>query len=212
MFGQTDKPTDEMPIAASSSSAPGPKSTQSLSMNNHSLSEMSPVQETVTGRTDPKKAKKETKRLEREAQQQRRAIVEKAHREQARAIMPKRNQLLSSDRDKLVWNYEFPKPMVGKQRSDGRATSEHGTSPGPIRHNQDQGTNRVASTFDNMLQNGSGWRSDGEVDDNHSTSSSTLKAFGLINFTRDGPEISSLASSSTFSVGESQSQSQDFHN
>jgi meiosis induction protein kinase IME2/SME1 len=105
MFGQTDKlePSDEMPITASSSSAPGPKSTQFLITNSHSLSEMPPVQETPAGQTNPKKAKKEAERLEREAQQQRRAMAEKAHREQARAVMQRRNQFISGHSDELDW-------------------------------------------------------------------------------------------------------------
>jgi meiosis induction protein kinase IME2/SME1 len=192
MFGHTDKnhhlpPVDEMPIAASSSSTPSLKRTQSSSTDSRSLSEMSPIQETHARQMDPKKAKKEAEQLEREAQKQRRAMAEKAHREQARAVMQKRNQMLSGDSDDIEWKYHHAGSMVGKQRTEGRAKSKHGTSPGPIRQNQGQGINGAPSTtvsaaagrFDGSLQTSS-WRRDErqakarrrEFDDDHSMSSS----------------------------------------
>lgn len=198
MFGHADKnhhlpPVDEMPIAASSSSTPSLKRTQSSSTDSRSLSEMSPVQEIPTRQKDPKKAKKEAEQLEREAQKQRRAMAEKAHREQARAVMQKRSQVLSGDSDDIEWKYHHAGSMVGKQRPEGRAKSKHGTSPGPIRQNQGQGGNGVTSTtvsaaagrFDGSLPTGS-WRRDErqskarrrEFDDDHSMSSSDAPSMG----------------------------------
>ena len=198
MFGHADKnhalaPVDEMVIAASSSSTPSLKRTQSSSTDSRSLSEMSPVQEAPARPVDPKKAKKEAEQMEREAQKQRRAMAEKAHREQARAVMQKRNQMLSGDSDELEWKYHVAGSMVGKQRPEGRAKSKHGTSPGPIRQNQGQGANVVASTtvsaaagrFDGSLQS-SAWRRDErqskarrrEFDDDHSMSSSDAPSLG----------------------------------
>jgi meiosis induction protein kinase IME2/SME1 len=198
MFGHTDKshslpPVDEMPIAGSSSSTPSLKRTQSSSTDSRSLSEMSPVQDAPVRPIDPKKAKKEAEQLEREAQKQRRAMAEKAHRDQARAVMQKRTQVLSGDSDDLEWKYHLAGSMIGKQRPEGRAKSKHGTSPGPIRQNQGQGTNGVASTtvsaaagrFDGSLQTSS-WRRDErqpkarrrEFDDDHSMSSSDAPSMG----------------------------------
>jgi len=197
MFGHADKnhplpPVDEMPIAASSSSTPSLKRTQSSSTDSRSLSEMSPIQEVSPRQMDPKQAKKAAEQLEREAQKQRRAMAEKAQREQARAVMQKRNQMLSGDSEELEWKYHVTGSMVGKQRPEGRAKSKHGSSPGPIRQNQGQGTNVTSTTvsaaagrFDGSLQTGS-WRRDErqskarrrEFDDDHSMSSSDVPSMG----------------------------------
>ncbi|KDQ63538.1 hypothetical protein JAAARDRAFT_53741 [Jaapia argillacea MUCL 33604] len=72
------------------------KRTQSNSTDSQSISELSPLaSEPPPGlHMDPKKIKKEAERVAREAEKQRRALAEKSQREQARAVMQKRNQVL----------------------------------------------------------------------------------------------------------------------
>jgi hypothetical protein len=92
-------------------------------------------------------------------------MAEKAHRKQARAVMQKRNQMLSVESDDLEWKYAGS--MLSKQRTEGRVKSKHGTSPGPIRQNQGQGANGVTSTavgqFDGSLQTSSRRRMRGNL-------------------------------------------------
>jgi meiosis induction protein kinase IME2/SME1 len=194
MFGNGDKghtlpPVDEMAIAASSTSTPSLKRTQSSSTDSRSLSEMSPIQEVPT--MDPKKAKKEAERLQREANKQRRALAEKAQREQARAVMQKRNQIVSGASDGLNWGYH-PGSMTSNQRTEDRVKTKHGPSSGPIRQSQVQGASGVGSATVNAaagrFDSSSAWRRDGrlpkarrrEFDDDHSMSSSDVHSVGRV--------------------------------
>ncbi|TFY74417.1 hypothetical protein EWM64_g9595, partial [Hericium alpestre] len=98
-------PVDEMQVT-SSNSTPSLKRTQSSSTDSRSLPEVSPSaaqpqqppvqqhQHPPPPITDPKKMRKEAERLQREAEMQRRAQAKKSHREQARAVMEKRNHVL----------------------------------------------------------------------------------------------------------------------
>jgi hypothetical protein len=199
MFGHGDKghtlpPVDEMAIAASSSSTPSLKRTQSSSTDSRSLAEMSPIQEVPT--MDPKKARKEAERLQRDANKQRRALAEKAQREQARAVMQKRNKLVSGDSDDIEWKYQYTGSLVSNQRTEDRVNKpKHGSSSGPIRQNQVQGASGVGSAavnatarrFDSSIQS-SAWRRDErlpkarrrEFDDDHSMSSSDMHSMGRV--------------------------------
>ncbi|KAF7969042.1 hypothetical protein HWV62_6617 [Athelia sp. TMB] len=198
MFGHGDKhhalpPVEEIPIAGSSSSTPSLKRTQSSSTDSRSLSELSPVVESPH-QMDPKMAKKEAERLHRDAEKQRRAMAEKANREQARAVMQKRNQVQQpGDTEFLEWKYHLAGSMAGKQRPDGRTKSKHGASSGPIRQSQGQGNaassttvSAAAGRFDGSKQPSS-WRGSSErqskarrreFDDDHSMSSSEVHSLG----------------------------------
>ncbi|KAF8922562.1 kinase-like domain-containing protein [Mucidula mucida] len=94
-------PVQEVPASNSQTSL---KRTQSASSDGP-LRESSPSRDARM--VDIKKVnKKEAERLQREAEKQRRALAEKMHREQARAVMQKRNQIvqkLSTTKDDLDW-------------------------------------------------------------------------------------------------------------
>ncbi|KZT44380.1 hypothetical protein SISSUDRAFT_11261 [Sistotremastrum suecicum HHB10207 ss-3] len=105
MFGHHEKihqqnplpPVDELNVA-SSSSTPSLKRTQSSSTDSRSLPEMSPTGPTpsvvVTPILDPKQVKEEAKRVQKEAEKQRRIMLQKKQRDQARAVMQKRSLVL----------------------------------------------------------------------------------------------------------------------
>lgn len=94
-------PLDEVPLP-SSSSTPSLKRTQSSSTDSRSLQEPSPVRERTD--SDIKKIKKEAERVQREAEKQRRKLAEKMHREQARAVMQKRSQMVQKTTgNELEW-------------------------------------------------------------------------------------------------------------
>lgn len=97
-------PVDEH-MAASSNSTPSLKRTQSSSTDSRSLPEVEPPSKEVK---DPKKDKKLAEKMSREAERQRRAQAEKSHREQARAVMEKRNQVIMQNHTKqqLEWKWQ----------------------------------------------------------------------------------------------------------
>lgn len=189
-------PLDEVP--GPSSSTPSLKRTQSSSTDSKSLRDLSPVRESPL-RTDgdvKKINKKEAERVQREAEKQRRKLAEKMHREQARAVMQKRNQMMqktvSNDIEWLGGNeqrLEFSEPL-----SKGKLASS-----GPIRQNQGNSASATGSTTVNAAagrfmpqgeSSGGGdrdWRGVSErvskarrreFDDDHSMSSSDVHSIG----------------------------------
>lgn len=195
MFGHGDKghtlpPVDEMAIAASSSSTPSLKRTQSSSTDSRSLAEMSPIQEVPM--MDPKKAKKEAERLQAEANKQRRALMETAQRDRARAVMEKRRQEQSGTSEDVAWKYHHAGSLLNKPRTEERVNKKHGSSSGPIRQNQVQGSSGVGSATVNAaagrFDSSSAWRRDErlpkarrrEFDDDHSMSSSDVHSLGRV--------------------------------
>ncbi|KAI0052892.1 kinase-like protein [Auriscalpium vulgare] len=197
MFGHNDKaqhgglpPVDEMHVA-SSSSTPSLKRTQSSSTtDSRSLPEVqqhAPIEPPPPPK-DPKKVKKEAERMAREAEKQRRAQAEKSHREQARAVMEKRNQVLmqTHTRGELEWKWQNHGTLVHQpdvyrtnalERDKGK--SAHGPpngGAGPIRQ---QGAAAAVGPYD--------WRRDErmakvrrrEYDDDHSMSSSDVQSIAL---------------------------------
>lgn len=176
MFGG-DKSHQGLPpvheIPAASSSTPSLKRTQSSSSDSRSLRDPSPSREPLR-RVDLKKMnKKEAEKVQREAEKQRRALAEKMHRDQARAVMQKRNQIMqkTTGKDDLEWRggseqrLEFSEAMKGKQAATG-----------PIRQNQPMQftgnpaglttVNAAAGRFGasgDVTMNGAGdWRRDSE--------------------------------------------------
>lgn len=195
MFGHGDKghtlpPVDEI-NAASSSSTPSLKRTQSSSTDSRSLSEMSPIQDVPVRHMDPKQIKKEAERVQREADIQRRTMKEKEQRDQARAVMEKRNKMnkMLAEPDDLAWKFHLAGNMAN-QRPDTRVKSKRGISPGPIRQNQGQGASGVGSTTVSAaagrFDGPSAWRREErlpkarrrEFDDDHSMSSSDVHSLG----------------------------------
>ncbi|KAF9015154.1 kinase-like domain-containing protein [Cyathus striatus] len=150
-----------------SNSTPSLKRTQSSSTDT-SLREPSPVRDV----TDIKKNnKKEAERLQREAEKQRRKLAEKNNREQARAVMQKRNQMIQKSVDDIEWQ-RVEVVEKGKQAASG-----------PIRHPIQNGIGNSAVTSTVKAAAGRTWRGMDErfakarrreFDDDHSMSSSEV--------------------------------------
>ncbi|KAJ7649763.1 hypothetical protein FB45DRAFT_1049943 [Roridomyces roridus] len=98
----------------------------SASSDSRSLREPSPAMQEL-GRVDVKKNKKEAERIQREAEKQRRALAERMQREQARAVMQKRNQIAPRE---LEWGHAGV-----QQRLEWDQTGKQAAS-GPVRQNQ----------------------------------------------------------------------------
>lgn len=100
------------------------------------------------GRIDPKKNKKEAERIQREAEKQRRALLEKMHREQARAVMQKRNMIIqkTTGKDNLEWRGGSEQLLDYSESINSKGKQ---ASTGPIRQTQGglrPGTNAISST------------------------------------------------------------------
>ncbi|KAG5639241.1 hypothetical protein H0H81_005315 [Sphagnurus paluster] len=181
-------PLDEVPVPSSSTTSL--KRTKSSSTDGKSLRELSPVRDaSLRTDNDLKKIKKEAERVQREAEKQRRKLAEKMHREQARAVMQKRNQevrkVIGND---LEW-------LGGNEQRLEFSEKTKLSSSGPIRQNQSN--NNVGSTLNaaagRFTPQGEGpvtdrdWRGLSErvskarrreFDDDHSMSSSDVHSLG----------------------------------
>ncbi|KAF5370229.1 hypothetical protein D9615_010086 [Tricholomella constricta] len=184
-------PLDEVPVP--SSSTPSLKRTQSSSTDSKSLQEFSPVREAAL-RTDSdlKKIKKEAERVQREAEKQRRKLAEKMHREQARAVMQKRNQMMQKTiGNDIEW-------LGGNEQRLEFSEKTKVASSGPIRQNQSNTTGNIVGSTVNAAagrylpqgESSTGdrdWRGVNErvskvrrreFDDDHSMSSSDVHSLG----------------------------------
>ena len=188
-------PLEEVPVPANSVSSL--KRMQSSSTDSKSLRDLSPVRESpLRADGDVKKInKKEAERVQREAEKQRRKLAEKMHREQARAVMQKRNQMMQ----KTIGN-DIEWEGGNEQRLDFSETLSKGkqASSGPIRQNQMNNGNSLGSTTISAaagrfaLQGDSpvgDWRGVNErvpkarrreFDDDHSMSSSDVHSIGRV--------------------------------
>ncbi|KIK70972.1 hypothetical protein GYMLUDRAFT_306609 [Collybiopsis luxurians FD-317 M1] len=143
-------PVHEVPAgttgASSSTGSLGLKRTQSAGSGSAEMS--SPVQprpdELKRLKEKDRDNKKEAERLHREAEKQRRALAEKMQREQARAVMQKRNLILQnskSTKEDIEWRGGTEQPTVPSQSSAPSAVAKgkqpmkamSGHGPGPIR-------------------------------------------------------------------------------
>lgn len=202
MFGHGDKahalpPVEELPAAASSSSTPSLKRTQSSSTDSRSLAEVSPVHDAPL---DAKKARKEAERIQRDAEKQRRVLAQKTLREQARAVMDKRNEVLkqTATNNELEWKWQHsgsllaeknPRPAFADAHTKGKQAAS-----GPIRQGAGAGANAAGAATVNAAAGrfgeppaGGDWRRDNErvakvrrrdFDDDHSMSSSDVHSIG----------------------------------
>ncbi|TFK41165.1 kinase-like domain-containing protein [Crucibulum laeve] len=187
MFGgdkhQVLPPVDEN----AASSTPSLKRTQSSSTD-ASGQDASPIQENHARSVgDLKKLnKKEAERLQREAEKQRRQLKEKMNREQARAVMQKRNQVLQKTAvDDIEW-------VGGSEQRVGFTEKGKQAESGPIRYpNQSNGGNHPPSATVQAAAGKFGeatdWRMGTErfakarrreYDDDHSMSSSEVHSIG----------------------------------
>ncbi|KAG5733324.1 Sporulation protein kinase pit1 [Termitomyces sp. T112] len=177
MFGsdKTHLPTlDEVPLP-SSSSTPSLKRTQTSSTDSRSLQEPSPIRERTD--IDIKKIKKEAERVQREAEKQRRKLAENMHREQARAVMQKRSQMVQkTTSNELEW--------LGGNEQRLEFSEKNKLPSSMTRPNQSSTVNAAGARF--VAQTDSGdrdWRGVNErvskarrreFDDDHSMSSSDV--------------------------------------
>ncbi|EIW86733.1 Pkinase-domain-containing protein [Coniophora puteana RWD-64-598 SS2] len=197
-FGHHDKgqqqhlpPVDEVPITSTSTSSL--RRTQSTASDSASLADVDMPPK------DPKARRKEAERVQREAEKQRRARAEQTQREQARAVMEKRNQLLMNNAagNELEWKWAHTGSLVNRNGSNADGMKGKKSSSGPIRQNQGQSMPKVSSPTlsaaagryhnpgDNTLSPGDRWRDERKarawrisVDDDHSVSSSDMHSTG----------------------------------
>lgn len=142
MFGHGEKlhqqplpPVDEVP---GSSSTPSLKRTQSTNSDSLSATDILP-----NTRKDAKAIKREAERLQLEAEKQRRALAERSHREQARAVMQKRNQMLkqTTARGELEWKWAHSASLLSVNQRPNYDDLDKGmmSASGPIRQSQSNG-------------------------------------------------------------------------
>ena len=159
------------------------------------------VSETTPPANDPRKNKKEAERLQREAEKQRRELADKRHREQARAVIQKRHQMM---RDIVGTDLEWQ--TGNEQRVEYLKNKEKQNSSGPIRKNQNVNASIIGSTSNTInaaagrfgshndsltVDDRSDWRSPAkrfpkarrrDFDDDHSMSSSDVHSLSRISF------------------------------
>lgn len=115
-------PVDELNVSASRST-PSLKRTQTSSTgDSRSLPEVSPtgpVVLPVASIVDAKKLKKEQERQARDAEKARRAQATKMHREQARAVVQKRNQMIEQNKEgsEIDWQSTHSSMLAAKART-----------------------------------------------------------------------------------------------
>lgn len=184
-FGNNEKVHQLPPVEeniASSNSTPSLK--RSSTADSRSI-EIPPPQE-----FDPKKLKKEAERVAKEAEKQKRALAEKMQREQARAVMQKRNALMQATASNLEWKYVINPNPVGRLEAE-----KHATGPKRRNHGSHQERDRSTATLNAAAGRYgeppfSGWRGDErnakarrrDWDDDHSMSSSDLGRMSVISF------------------------------
>ena len=187
-FGNAEKVHQLPPVEeniASSNSTPSLK--RSSSAGSRSIEIPTPQE------LDPKKLKKEAERMAKEAEKQKRALAEKMQREQARAVMQKRNALMQTAASNLEWKYAINPNPVG--RLEAEKQTRNATGPERRTHGSHQERERSTATLN--AAGGrygeppfSGWRGDErnakarrrDWDDDHSMSSSELGRMSVISF------------------------------
>ncbi|KAF8140267.1 Pkinase-domain-containing protein [Boletus edulis] len=137
VFGHGEKthqqslpPVDEVP---GSSSTPSLKRAPSTNSDSLSATDVSP-------RKDAKAIKREAERLQLEAEKQRRALAERSQKEQARAVMQKRNQMLmqTTAGNELEWKWTHSGSLLSINQRPNYGDLDKGkrSASGPIRQNQ----------------------------------------------------------------------------
>lgn len=191
MFGLGDKgnqsglpPVDELNVA-SSSMQPLRRATTS-STGSQSLPDLSPPEEeNVTAEPvvlDAKSRKREAQRVALEAEKARRALLEKRSREQARAVMQKRNQMNKIRQGDFEWDSTSASNLLGvhKPKSKSRSSAAQASSStatinaagGRFRSATDVGSPPDADHMHELEYRTKARRR--EFDDDHSMSSSDL--------------------------------------
>lgn len=167
-------PVQEIPAPSGSTSSL--KRSQSSGSDSRSVRDSSPSRQ--DSRVDiNKRNKKEAEKVQREAEKQKRALAEKMQKEQARAVMQKRNQIVVK-KDDIEW--------IGGANSRQEWENMRGkpAATGPIRQNHGHGNGVPFVTV--SAAGPSEWRRDERLtkarridfDDDHSMSSSDIHSIG----------------------------------
>lgn len=193
MFGHGDKPqqgvlptVDELNVTSSTSSLH-----DSNAGDSRSLSELSPVaeQSDPLPPMDAKMRKKEAERLELEAEKSRRALAQKRIREQSRAVMQKREQMIKQNKPgaELDWESTNASSLLGvqKAKTKQRSGAPAGSSSATINAagGRFRGTNEpiMAVEYDNWREAEHRTKARRrEFDDDHSMSSSDVQSIGRL--------------------------------
>ena len=191
---QSLPPVDEVP---GSSSTPSLKRTQSTNSDSLSVTDVPPAYT----RKDAKAIKREAERLQLEAEKQRRALAERLQKEQARAVMQKRSQMLiqTTARNELEWKWTHSGSLLNVNQRPNYDDLNKGkiSASGPIRQNQSSGkvssptlnaaSGRYLKPPDTNLPSSDRWLPRDErlskvrrrdFDDDHSMSSSDVHSTG----------------------------------
>ncbi|EIM83509.1 Pkinase-domain-containing protein [Stereum hirsutum FP-91666 SS1] len=175
-------PVDEH-MAASSNSTPSLKRTQSSSTDSRSLPEVEPQREAK----DPKKEKKLAEKMAREAERQRRAQAEKSHRQQARAVMEKRNQVIMQNHTKqqLEWKWQHSGSLLNPADAPRppQADPKHKTASSSglgVRQQSQASSSLGPSSYDWSRDERMAKARKREYDDDHSMSSSDVQSIGPV--------------------------------
>jgi hypothetical protein len=193
MFGHSDKITHHLPpvdevSALATGSTPSLKRSQSTSTES---SDGHLAHGQALKPIDPKQAKKEAERVQREAEKQRRALAAKMQREQARAVMQKRKQITHQVSSGIDLEWEFASRANVAHAPKVKATlhappqSQSKTTTTTAK-SADMSGSRFGSQLD--VSHANEWRSRGnermakarrrEYDDDHSMSSSDVQSIG----------------------------------
>lgn len=138
---------------------------------------------------DPKKRKKEAERMAKEAEKQKRALVEKMQREQARAVMRKRTAMQAAGSN-LEWVPSVNPPERLEEKSARNTTGPERRTHGTHQERERSTTTLIAAGGRYGEAPFSGWRGDErnsrvrkrDWDDDHSVSSSDLGRMSVISF------------------------------
>ncbi|KAL0581619.1 Serine/threonine protein kinase [Marasmius crinis-equi] len=196
LFGGDKSHHHELPplheVPAASTSTHSLKRTQSAGSDTHSLKGdlLSPVRQ-----DEAKRNKKEAEKLQREAEKQRRALAAQMQREQARAVMQKRNMIQQKNtKDFIEWD-QGPRLEFTEASPDSKGKQV--ATGGPVRRDRshtDNGGGTVGAASGRFATHGSespvgstDWRSGERMtkvrrmdhdDDGHSISSSDVHSTG----------------------------------
>jgi len=186
-FGNADKVNPLPPVEeniTSSNSTPSLK--RSSSADSRSIEIPAPHE------FDPKKLKKEAERMAKEAEKQKRALAEKMQRDQARAVMQKRNALMQAASSDLGWGYAIDTNPVGRLEAEKHMRGTTGSKRRAYGSHPDRGggattLNAAGGRYGEAPF--SGWRDERNAkarrrdwDDDHSMSSSDLGRMSVISF------------------------------
>ncbi|KAI0309379.1 kinase-like domain-containing protein [Amylostereum chailletii] len=189
LFGHSEKPT-QGPLApvdeVQDHNPTSLKRSKSSSTNDsHSAVDVPSISEP---QRDPRKVKKEAERVAREAEKQRRALAEKNHREQARAVIEKRNLIQQQQgRSDIDWKWQHHAALANPHlvpeaspppRFEPRDKGKSAHGGGPIRQISASNGFGPSAPYSWRAEERMAKARRREYDDDHSMSSSDVQSIG----------------------------------